>query len=97
MNPKPSFRGAGIAREPGTHFLEAGVHGFRTRRCAAPRNDTGHCGFECLTRIKWSHSLLRQIAKPGTTQSRFLRVITLADGETVHNAFFDRDFREEEP
>jgi hypothetical protein len=26
---------------------------------------------------------------------RYLRVVTLADGETVHNAFFDRDFREE--
>ncbi|HEU0147105.1 MAG TPA: hypothetical protein VFR21_09555 [Bradyrhizobium sp.] len=25
---------------------------------------------------------------------RYLRVITLADGETIHNAFFDRDFRE---
>jgi hypothetical protein len=24
---------------------------------------------------------------------KFLRVVTLADGETVHNAFFDRDFR----
>lgn len=24
---------------------------------------------------------------------KFLRVITLSDGETVHNAFFDRDFR----
>lgn len=23
-----------------------------------------------------------------------LRVVTLADGETVHNAFFDRDYRE---
>jgi hypothetical protein len=27
--------------------------------------------------------------------TRFLRVVTLADGETVHNAFFDRNFREE--
>jgi len=27
---------------------------------------------------------------------KFLRVITLADGETVHNAFFDRDFRVEQ-
>ena len=27
--------------------------------------------------------------------SRFLRVVTLADGETVHNAFFDRNFRPE--
>jgi len=24
---------------------------------------------------------------------RVLRVITLADGETVHNAFLDRDFK----
>ena len=27
---------------------------------------------------------------------RILRVITLEDGETIHNAFFDRSFREEE-
>jgi len=26
--------------------------------------------------------------------NRALRVILLADGETVHNAFFDRDFEE---
>ena len=26
---------------------------------------------------------------------RYLRVILLADGETVHNAFFDRNFKEE--
>ena len=26
-------------------------------------------------------------------ENRFLRVILLSDGETVHNAFFDRDFR----
>jgi len=25
-----------------------------------------------------------------------LRVVTLDDGETVHNAFFDRDFKEAE-
>jgi hypothetical protein len=25
---------------------------------------------------------------------RALRVVTLVDGETIHNAFFDRDFRE---
>jgi hypothetical protein len=28
-------------------------------------------------------------------ESRALRVVTLADGETVHNAFPDRDFKEE--
>ena len=27
---------------------------------------------------------------------KYLRVVTLADGETVHNAFPDRDFKEEE-
>ncbi len=27
-------------------------------------------------------------------ESKFLRVILLEDGETVHNAFFDRSFRE---
>lgn len=25
---------------------------------------------------------------------RYLRVVTLADGETIHNAFFDRGFQE---
>ncbi len=25
--------------------------------------------------------------------NRALRIVTLADGETVHNAFFDRDFK----
>lgn len=28
----------------------------------------------------------------GVYQNRFLRVITLADGLTIHNAFFDRNF-----
>jgi len=31
----------------------------------------------------------RESTKPG---GRWLRVVLLADGETVHNAFFDRDF-----
>ena len=28
---------------------------------------------------------------------RILRVVTLDDGETIHNAFFDRDFRDQKP
>ncbi|MCI5134564.1 MAG: hypothetical protein D3920_05690 [Candidatus Electrothrix sp. AW2] len=28
-------------------------------------------------------------------ENKYLRVILLEDGETVHNAFFDRSFREE--
>lgn len=27
---------------------------------------------------------------------KYLRVILLEDGETIHNAFFDRSFKEEE-
>jgi hypothetical protein len=30
-------------------------------------------------------------------KERILRVVTLDDGETIHNAFFDRDFRKDEP
>ncbi|HEY5226510.1 MAG TPA: hypothetical protein VIJ06_06945 [Methylovirgula sp.] len=29
-------------------------------------------------------------------KQRILRVITLEDGETVHNSFFDRNFRKDE-
>jgi len=28
-------------------------------------------------------------------KNKYLRVILLPDGETVHNAFFDRDYKEE--
>ncbi|OGH55601.1 MAG: hypothetical protein A3G34_00835 [Candidatus Lindowbacteria bacterium RIFCSPLOWO2_12_FULL_62_27] len=28
-------------------------------------------------------------------EGKYLRVILLSDGETVHNAFFDRDFKKE--
>jgi hypothetical protein len=34
-------------------------------------------------------------ARDGTI--RALRVVTLDDGETIHNAFFDRGFRENRP
>jgi hypothetical protein len=38
-----------------------------------------------------------RIVVAGEERPRFLRVVTLQDGETVHNAFFDRNFRESEP
>lgn len=38
-----------------------------------------------------------RIRIPGDDAIRFLRVVTLEDGETVHNAFFDRRFRMEDP
>jgi len=37
-----------------------------------------------------------KIVRPGEARPRVLRVVTLEDGETVHNAFFDRNFREDE-
>lgn len=36
------------------------------------------------------------VTPPGETAPRYLRVVTLEDGETIHNAFFDRRFAEEE-
>jgi hypothetical protein len=37
---------------------------------------------------------IRRWARIPEMDNRALRVILLADGETVHNAFFDRDFRD---
>lgn len=36
---------------------------------------------------------IRRWAKIDEMEGRFLRVILLPDGETVHNAFFDRGFK----
>ncbi len=33
------------------------------------------------------------VTDPRDGKTRALRVVTLDDGETVHNAFFDRDFK----
>ena len=58
--------------------------------------------------IKWiqrvvDHPEKRHIQKDGRWRlwgkvpeagGRYLRVVVLADGETVHNAFFDRGFKE---
>jgi hypothetical protein len=38
-----------------------------------------------------------RVQRPGEPLPRILRVVTLADGITVHNAFFERNFREAEP
>jgi len=36
-----------------------------------------------------------RIQEAGEARPRFLRVVALEDGETIHNAFFDRNFRED--
>ena len=38
-----------------------------------------------------------EVVRPGEDAPRSLRVVTLADGETVHNAFFDRGFARDKP
>ena len=37
-----------------------------------------------------------RVALSGEDKERILRVVTLEDGETLHNAFFDRTFREDQ-
>jgi hypothetical protein len=37
---------------------------------------------------------IRRWARIEEMDNRFLRVILLEDGETIHNAFFDRNFKE---
>ena len=34
---------------------------------------------------------------PGEQKARILHVVTLDDGKTLHNAFIDRDYREDRP
>lgn len=38
-----------------------------------------------------------EVRLAGEDTLRILRVITLEDGETIHNAFLDRNFRKERP
>jgi hypothetical protein len=39
---------------------------------------------------------IRRWARIADRDNRVLRVVLLSDGETVHNAFFDRSFKESE-
>jgi hypothetical protein len=34
---------------------------------------------------------------PGETEKRILRIVTLDDGITLHNAFIDRNYRDGQP
>lgn len=38
-----------------------------------------------------------EVLLPNETKKRILRVVTLADGETLHNAFPDRNYRKPIP
>ncbi|MBI5824304.1 MAG: hypothetical protein HZB18_09775 [Chloroflexi bacterium] len=47
-----------------------------------------------LREERQSDGRIRRWARISEMGNRALRVILLDDGETVHNAFFDRDFKE---
>jgi hypothetical protein len=47
-----------------------------------------------LREERQSDGRIRRRARVPELENRALRVILLEDGETVHNAFFDRDFEE---
>jgi len=47
-------------------------------------------GLRSMERLRLRIRKWARIAETG----KFLRVILLADGQTVHNAFFDRSFKE---
>ena len=38
-----------------------------------------------------------EVTCPGEAAPRVLRVVTLDDSETIHNAFFDRRFHKDQP
>jgi len=47
-----------------------------------------------LREEKQSDGRIRRWARIAEMENRILRVILLEDSETVHNAFFDRNFKE---
>lgn len=47
-----------------------------------------------VKKIKQADGRFRMWAQIAEASGKFLRVVLLEDGETVHNAFFDRNFVE---
>lgn len=45
-----------------------------------------------LREVVQSDGRIRRWARIDDAEGRYLRVVLLEDGETVHNPFFDRDF-----
>jgi predicted ATPase len=43
-----------------------------------------------------SDGRIRRWAKIPEEKNKYLRVVILEDGETIHNAFFDRSFKEDD-
>lgn len=47
-----------------------------------------------IAKVIQSDNRIRYWGKISEMDNKILRVVTLEDGETVHNAFFDRNFKE---
>jgi hypothetical protein len=70
-------------------------------RAACKRPDRAIIRDEWIQRVvafpeqeaKQEDGRIRRWARVAEMQNRYLRVILLADGETVHNAFFDRGYK----
>jgi hypothetical protein len=66
------------------------------------RQDRIHIQIEWIQHVV-DHPLKEEIQSDGRIRrwakiaevNKYLRVILLSDGETVHNAFFDRSFKDE--
>lgn len=67
----------------------------KRRDCAQIKEDWIKTAIENPAKIEvQSDGRIRKWAKISEV-GKYLRVILLDDGETVHNAFFDRSFKEE--
>lgn len=51
---------------------------------------------EPIRQVVQTDGRIRRWGRIAEAEGRYLRVVLLEDGETVHNAFFDRRFREED-
>jgi len=52
--------------------------------------------YKPIAEVIQSDGRIRRWAKIPEAGNKYLRVILLEDGETVHNAFFDRSFKKDD-
>ena len=68
-----------------------------------PYIDPAWCAAVLASPIAWErqpdgrYRFWGEVTRPGERFTRVLRVVTLEDGETIHNAFFDGRFRRKSP
>ena len=74
------------------------THDFEATRLLPDRAMIRHEWIERAVRSPIKESIqadgrIRRWAQIKEADNRYLRVVLLEDGETLHNAFFDRDFK----